>query len=909
MSSLAEHDCVLCKGPLDRAAASRIALCQRVCCIATLQLRTRDCSAGAGRAYWLVMRDSSLVLTLVVLALSCSLVAQRGDRPGQKQQMLPDDVVVPAATVRSPAEELATLHVPEGYEVQLFAAEPMVQDPVVATFDVAGRLWVAEFRNYMLDVDASNEGDATGRIVILHDDDHDGRADRSTVFCEELVLPRAVLPLQGGALVITPPNLYWMPDKDGDLVADGRELIMGGFEAGTGNPEHSGNGLTWGFDHRIHLCNDKRLLRRTDDGFVIEAGSGGGQWGLCLDDRGRFYFNYNSDWLRCDLVPNHYGARARAVGGLPLLNHRVVSDAGVWPIRVTPGVNRGYQKGVLKDWRLANRTGVCSPLIYRGGLLPFQGDAFICEPCGNVVRRVVLQEQDGAMRGENAYHKEQREFLASTDERFRPVNLTNGPDGALYIVDMYRGVIQHRNYVTSFLRHQIKKRNLEEAVHRGRIWRVVPEGTGKLEPMPVLVDASEHDLVAALAHASGTVRDQSLQQIVQRKLGSAAPLLKGLLNSTDRPAVRIAAMSALAGLNKLTGNELRRWIRDSDAGVSAFAWQHAGPSLASGDSHLWGAIDRFDSKTPGTIRWHAALAIGDALLAEGGLRDREIARVFAALAALVRAAPGDGMLRAAVATAAHPRIADVLRGLATHEGQSAKVGKQMRQAFVDLARRAMKSRSAEAQQDLLAFASEATELWQQKAVLDGAVGALPKGGRRTGWLVFGGPPAALVALSKHANGGVRSRAQELLGSVRVGGAAMPGAVTNLTSAEKKRVVAGEVLFRGACAACHQLDGSGQRGLAPPLRDSEWVAGPSGRLIRIALHGVKGPIEVDGESWDLEMPGQGHLSDDELAKIFSYLRRAFGHQASCIDKSEVAKVRKVAKRRASAWTAKELLKTK
>ena len=855
------------------------------------------------------MRPHLLILTLAVLASSCDLLAQRGDRPGQKQKMLPDDVVVPPATVRTAVEELATLRVPDGFEVQLFAAEPMVQDPVVATFDVAGRLWVAEFRNYMLDVDASNEGEATGRIVILHDDDHDGRADRSTVFCDKLVLPRAVLPLQGGALVITPPNLYWMPDKDGDLVADGRELIMGGFEAGTGNPEHSGNGLTWGFDHRIHLCNDQRLLRRTDDGFVIEAGSGGGQWGLCLDDRGRFYFNYNSDWLRCDLVPNHYGARARAVGGLPSLNHRVVSDEGVWPIRVTPGVNRGYQKGVLKDWRLANRTGVCSPVIYRGGLMPFQGDAFICEPCGNVVRRVVLQEHDGVMHGENAYQKEQREFLASTDERFRPVNLTNGPDGALYVVDMYRGVIQHRNYVTSFLRHQIKKRNLEEAVHLGRIWRVVPKGTGKLEPMPSLVDASEHQLVAALAHASGTVRDQSLQQIVQRKLGGAAPLLKKLLNSTDRPAVRIAAMSALAGLEKLTSNELRRWVRDSDAGVAAFAWQHAGPSLARGDSHLWGAIDRFDSTTPSSIRWHAALAIGDALLAEAGLRDRETARVFAALAGLVRETPADGMLRAAVATAAHPHIADVLRGLAMHEGQPTAPSKPLRVAFVDLARRAMKSRSAEAQQDLLAFASEATELWQQKAVLDGAVGALPKGGRRTGWLVFGSTPEALVTLSQHAAGAVRSRAQQLLGSVRVGGAAMPGAVTNLTDAEKKRVLAGEVLFRGACAACHQLDGSGQRGLAPPLRDSEWVAGPSGRLIRIALHGVKGPIEVDGESWELEMPGQGHLSDDELAKIFSYLRRAFGHQAACVDKTEVTKVRKATKRRASAWTAKELLKTK
>ena len=133
--------------------------------------------------------------------------------------MLPADVLVPPALALTPQEELQTLHVPDGYEVQLFAAEPLIQDPVVATFDVAGRLWVAEFRNYMLDVEASHEADPTGRIVVLHDDDHDGRADRSTVFCDGLILPRAVLPLQGGALVIAPPDLYWMPDADGDLVA------------------------------------------------------------------------------------------------------------------------------------------------------------------------------------------------------------------------------------------------------------------------------------------------------------------------------------------------------------------------------------------------------------------------------------------------------------------------------------------------------------------------------------------------------------------------------------------------------------------------------------------------------------------------------------------------------------------
>ena len=826
--------------------------------------------------------------------------------------MLPDTVVVPEATVRTAAEELLTLHVPEGFEVQLFACEPLVADPVVATFDAAGRLWVAEFRNYMLDVDASNEGDATGRIVILHDDDQDGRADRSTVFAENLVLPRAVLPLVGGALVITPPNLYWMPDADGDLKADGeKQLIMGGFEAGTGNPEHSGNGLTWGFDNRIHLCNDRRLLRRTADGFAIEPGNGGGQWGTCLDDRGRFYFNYNSDWLRCDLVPGHYGVRARAVGGLAALNHRVVRDAGVWPIRVTPGVNRGYQKGVLKDWRLANRTGVCSPLIYRGGLLPFEGDAFICEPCGNVVRRVVMTEQDGVMRGENAYEAEQREFLASTDERFRPVNLSNGPDGALYVIDMYRGVIQHRNYVTSFLRHQIKKRNLEQAVHRGRIWRIVPKGLGKPAPMPTLVGATATQLVAALAHPSGTVRDLVLRQLVQRKLKAAAPAIKALLNRTDRMAVRIASLSALAGLEAMTATELRRWVRASDAAVAAFALQHSGDALARGDNHLWAAIESFGPQSSPSIRWHAALAVGDALVSDTVMDERTRSRAFAMLARFVAEAPGDGMLRAAVATAAHPEIATVLRAIAERPDLPAAndAQKALRGAFVDLSQRTMKSRDADAQKGLLAFADDATVLWQKQAVLDGSVRALPKNDRRTGWLVFGAPPAALIALSKNPDNLVRSRAQQLLGTVRMVGSSSPSAVTNLTAAEKKRVQQGEVLFRGACAACHQLDGLGQGGLAPPLRDSEWVTGPTGRLIRIALHGVNGPIEVDGTVWSLEMPGQGHLSDDELSRVLSYLRRAFGHEASCVDKAEVQKVRKATKRRASAWTAAELLKTK
>lgn len=858
------------------------------------------------------MRAPVSVLTLF-LAMVCAAAAtaQRGDRPGEKQKLLPDSVEVPEALVRTPAEELATLVVPAGYEVQLFASEPMIQDPVVATFDASGRLWVAEFRNYMLDVDASNEADPTGRIVILHDDDNDGRADRTTVFADNLILPRAVLPLQGGALVIEPPNLYWMPDKDGDLKADGKELVMGGFEAGTGNPEHSGNGLTWGFDHRIHLANDRRMVRRTDDGFEIDSGSGGGQWGLGLDDRGRFYSNNNSDWLRCDLVPRHYGPRAQKVGGMPALNHRVLKDGSVWPIRITPGVNRGYRNGVLKDYKLAIRTGACAPLVYRGDLLPFDGDAFICEPCGNVVRRVVMRDQDGVMQGDNAYQAERREFLASTDERFRPVNLTNGPDGALYVIDMYRGVIQHRNYVTSFLRHQIKKRKLEDPVHLGRIWRVVPKDRKKAAPMPNLAAGTKEQIVAALAHPSGTVRDLALRLLAQRKMRAAAPGIRALLNSTDRPAVQIAALSALAGVGSLSHTEMRRWIRAEDAGVAAFALQHCGDALARGDAHVWAAIASFDARTDASVRWHAALALGDALVSDELMKEVGRKRAFDLLASYVAQTPGDRFLRAAVATAAHPEIATVLTRLAEEKDAALDGGRRklLQQAFEDLAQRAVKSRDAASQQAVLALSAAVTEQWQRRALLNGAVRALPKGDRRTGWLVFGAVPKTLVALSQHEDDHVRSRAQQLLGSVRMAGSSAPSAVTNLTDAEKKRVKAGEVLFRGACAACHQLDGRGQKGLAPPLADSEWVTGPPSRLIRIALQGVHGPIEVDGTKWELEMPGQAHMSDDELSKVLSYLRRAFGHEASCVDKAAIQKVRKQTRKRASAWTEAELLKVR
>lgn len=825
--------------------------------------------------------------------LLASAAAQRGDRADEAQPALPDSVEVPPATVRSPAEQLATFRLAPGFTIDLFAAEPLVGDPVAAALDAAGRLWVVEMRGYMNDVDGRDERAPNGRVVVLHDDDGDAVAERSTVFAEGLVLPRAVLPLRGGALVVVPPELRWYTDADGDLRAEAHSVVADGFDAGLDNPEHAGNGLLWGLDHRIHLANDVRTWRWTPRGFEVGRGAGGGQWGITQDDRGRLYFNYNEDWLRCDLLPGRYGPRAARVGGLPALNHRVCPERTVWPIRPTPGVNRGYQPGRLVDWVLAIHTAVCGPHVYRGGLLPCDGDAFVCEPAGNLVRRIVLRDHDATLRGENPYEAERAEFLASTDERFRPVNLLTGADGALYVVDMYRGVIQHRNFVTSFLRRQIERRGLERPTGLGRIWRIAPAGAAARVRPPSLHEAPVAALADALAGRNGAWRDVALRELVQRQERAAAPDLRARLAGASAPALRIALLAALAGVGDLAPTDLRAALRDDDPGVLGFALQHAGAALAAGDGHLWLQVERLAAFPAPAVRWQLALALGDAADA-GGTRTAE--RAVAAWLRLLQGAPDDGTLRAAVATAAGDRLVALLP-------QVDPSGPALR----DFAARVIRARQPSAQARL--FAAAEADPVRAVALLRGACDALPAGSTRSGWLRFDRVPEALVALASHADRAVAGPARELLAAVALTGVAAAGHVEALTPDESQRVRAGERLFARACAACHQLDGGGMTGLAPPLRDADWVLGPPERLIRIALHGVTGPIDVGGMSWSGEMPGQRHLGDDDLAAVLSYVRRAFGHRASAIAPAQVAAERAAHVARTEPWTVEELLGTR
>src|SRR3954447_10983756 len=363
----------------------------------------------------------------------------------------------------SPDEALKTFYMPPGYQLELVASEPLIQEPVALDWDLEGRLWAVEMPGFMADIRGSNEHDPIGRVVVLEDTNGDGRMDRRTVFADGLVLARSLKVLDRGVLVAEPPNVWLMRDTNGDLRMDTKERVTDQYGRFDGDPQNNANGFYWGLDNRMYTAGQANIQLRLKDGvFEVQETLPRGEWGVTQDDAGRTYRNTNEFALHVDLVPTWYFARnpnlLRTRGSYERLADDNPDLNTVWPVRPNPGTNRAYQAGIdREDGSLAKFTSVCAPVIYRGDRLPADvyGNVFVAEPAANLVSRIVLSDDGTTLRATKAY--DQGEFLASTDERFRPVFLSNAPDGTLYIVDMYRGVIQQRADITQYLREHILK--------------------------------------------------------------------------------------------------------------------------------------------------------------------------------------------------------------------------------------------------------------------------------------------------------------------------------------------------------------------------------------------------------------------------------------------------------------------
>ena len=801
---------------------------------------------------------------------------------------------LPAPAPLSAEDELKTFRLPAGFRIELVASEPMIETPIAISFDDQGRMFVVEMRGYMRDLNGTTEDQPLSRVSLLTDTDGDGRMDVVTPFLDKLVMPRGVMAVNGGALVAEPPNLFFCKDTKGTGIADVKTVVTADFGTFGGQPEHMANTPTWAMDNRIYAAGYGVSFRFNKDTWQRGSGLGRGQWGLCQDDAGRLFFNYNSDLLRADLLPAAAFVRNPLLRTASSVNFQVMKDQSVYPSHPTPGVNRGYDAKTLReDGTLAKATSTCGAVIYRGDAFPpeYRGDAFVPEPSSNLVKRLKLTEKDGIITATDAHAG--TEFLTSTDERFRPVMMANGPDGALYVVDMYRGMLQHPAFLTHYLIANIKARKLETPFNQGRIWRIVR--TDKNVPTKTKIPADTAARVNLLTHTNGWVRDTAQRLLVESAdIKAADPLRAQLADAKLAAVARLHALWTLEGLNAVTPADVRAALRDPDTQLRAAAVRMAPAELlpdliALQDeaplvvAHL--AIRLSAANLPAADQALTQLLSrhgNNALVREGalsGLRGREIAAAQA-----VAAVTNETNLK---------QTGPVLEALATLIAQAGK---------------------AAAFEQMLGVAAQLPERTELRTIILRGLDQTIRDTKtkkitllKTIWL--NSEPAALSKL--------RSAVKDAAGTASLTsitarlawlgkpGAPAPPKVVALTKAQQAQYAKGQAIFTTLCAACHQPHGYGLDGLAPPLVDSDWVLGKPDVTARIVLNGLGGPIKVGNRTWDLTMPPLGQLSDEDIASVLTYIRRDWEHNGSPVDAKFVQGVRKQFADHPNSWTAEEL----
>ena len=841
----------------------------------------------------------------VMVALLCATAPamQRGDDAVSKTALVREDIVIPPAPMLSPEEALATFELPPGFEVELAASEPLINDPIQVVFDDVGRMWVVEWTAYMPDIDATNELNPICEIAVLTDTDGDGVMDERTVFLDGLKLPRSVAPTQGGALVILPPDLYFCRDTDGDGRADERifiEKVDPGL-AGHRNPEHAVNGLLRTLDNRFHCANGGYSYEWTGEAFERVRHTGGGQWGIATDDMGRIFFNSNSDALRYDQYSSVYAVRNPNLPGPPGVKSQVVRDQKVYSSRVNPGINRGYQPHMLtEEGRLARTTGTCAPYIQRGdGLGPdVKGDVFVCEPCGNLVLRYELTEDErGVVRGEPA--RKESSFMTSTDERFRPVNIAGGPDGCIYIVDLYRGVLQHRNYVTSFLRRQVEERELETPLGLGRIWRV--KRTGQVGAGgPKLSDASWDELALTLNHPNGWWRDRAQRVFVDEGGGDeeAEAALHAHIARGPAPMGWVHGLWALDGLSATKEPEVLAALAHEDPRVVETGVRTGERHLKLGSKAVAKAMLKVAEGDDYKLRRQVGLSLG-----EGNSKAAD-----AALVEFLAAYCGDEDLRRITFSGVGGRELELLSAWLERDDVLEKSDGRSR-SLKDFARGIAREGKMQNIEGLVALVAEGCEEnWQKGALCDGVQSARDKDkDKKPVPMLVSREPAGLMALE--AEGDFLSKKFSGLKESLIW-PGKPGVeieeARELTEEESALYAHGADLYMGICAGCHQPSGRGEDGKGPPLRRSPFVLGEEGWLARVLMHGLGGEIKVMGKTWNQEMPALAG-SDRDIAGVLTYIRREWGHTAEPVSEETVAKVREASGDRQHSWTVEELKK--
>ncbi len=737
--------------------------------------------------------------------------------------------------VLTPDEEKATFVLQDGFVAELVAAEPLVEEPVLAVWDGNGAMYVAEMRSYMQD--EKGTGTKTmknGRIKRLTSSKGDGIMDKATVFVDGLNLPRMVLPLSDGiAVVETDSTSVWFyRDTKGTGMADEKTLLFKGKDGdGTHSVEHQDSGLDWNLDNWIYITYGRERYRFTDGVWKAQGTRGiWSQWGVTHDDEGRVFFSENSVPAMGFNLPRSYWS---------LLDKIKDNGAkGDEPIKLEQSWDTSFLQAkniCAKDDRGAAAperkvlTSLSGQSIFRGTALPqdARGDYFFTDPSIHVIRRAKIENRNGRLFFTSAYDKD--EFLNSSDILFRPVNTATAPDGSLTIVDMYRGIIQDAPWLSDGPRKWIKETGLAGVHQHGRIWRIRHRDQ-TTTASPKMLDEPTPLLVHHLENPNGWWRDTAQKLIILRKdRESVAPALADMTRSNTNDLARLHALWTLEGMGKADPSLLLTAMQDRDARLRAAAIKISEPLLAKNDAHMIDAIATLaKTETDGEVAKQIVLSLASAT----------DARVI-------------------------PIMDGVIERFVAHEG---------------------------------VFLAACTVFWKKPSPY---LQRLQKG---EGFTVIKDPGERALVAARWTQGFAQWNR----------GLKLP---KDMPKEQQQLITKGEDIFYQTCVSCHGPDGKGVTlpgtglAIAPPLAGSKRVRGPAAGMVPVLINGLLGPIEGKTYQGAMMTPAiaLGITRDDRLAEIISYVRYAWGNEASSVTKEDVIKFKQQHKQRLTPWTDEELKK--
>lgn len=548
-----------------------------------------------------------------------------------------------------PREALHQFEMAPGVRVELVAAEPDVIDPVEIRFDERGRMWVVEMRGYP---QGPPEGlPPRSRIRVLEDQDGDGYFETARTFAEGLLLPTGLQPWRDGVIVTLAGKVVFM--REGEPQPE-EELWLTGFaeqneQLRANHPRlapdgllYVANGLRGGavVDHRGDTKPEPLEIRGRDvrfapDGGPLEAISGPGQFGMTFDEFGRRFICSNRNPLMHVVLEGRPTLR-NPLFALPAVVHDVAAAGEASRVFA---LTSAWTTSMMHAGQF---TAACGVHLYRGDSLPdrFHARAFVCEPTGSLVRCEIIEPNGGTFRSHPA--RDKAEFLASRDPWFRPVNIETGPDGALYIVDMHRAVIEHPDFMPEELR---TRRDLVDGNSAGRIYRVVAEDAPAINKPIEMSKATPTELVALLDSDNGWVRETAFRLLYQRNDPAVRDEIEELITSATHPEGRAWALWTLAAVDELRAEVLFQALKDETPGVQEVAVRLSEAWLTE-SKQVIDAVLQLSSSEDARIRFCVTLVIGD-------LKSKD---ATTALVRIARSSASDLWTRRAIATA-RPELA------------------------------------------------------------------------------------------------------------------------------------------------------------------------------------------------------------------------------------------------------------